>query len=110
MNNQPMPFMQMQPMQKNGNNQMMMQLMQAALARGRPGGAGAPAGPQQGAVLPGGAMNLVPPTAGGPMGMMGANPAGMGMLAQMFKGLKPAQPGAPLADMPEPMTSGNALY
>lgn len=96
MNNQPMQFMQMAPLQKN-NQAQMAQLLQAALARGAsPGGAPAAAGPAQGAQLPGGAMNLVPPQANQ-----------MGLLARLFRGAQGAQPGAPLA---APMDSTNALY
>lgn len=104
-----MQFMQLQPMQKNNQQDQMMKLLQATLARG---GNVQPSAPQpaQGATMPGGAMNLVPPAGGGFMSMMPGQ--GMGLLSGILKKMQPDQPGAPIAGADPAVTvnSGNAIY
>lgn len=85
-------FMPMAPMRKDNTQDMMQGILRAAMSRGSTPGA-TPAAPAQGATLPGGAMNLVPP-----------NPASMGLLGRLMRGM---QPGAPMV---EPMSSENAIY
>lgn len=102
-----MQFMQMAPMQKNNSQQQMMQLLQTTLARG--GKVGAPATPQAGQVMPGGAMNIVPPATGSLMPGQG-----MGMLGNILDKMKAAgaQPGAPLIEPTanSGLDSASAIY
>lgn len=98
---QPMQMFQMAPMRgkPQGNQDMGMRLLQAALQQQGKDKAALAAQPQAGSTMPGGAMNITPPTLPGGGGIMG-----------LLGGLKGLFGGGAGGVMPGPLDSTNALY
>lgn len=82
-----------------GNMDMGMKILQAALKQQQP------QQPQAGAVMPGGATNIVPPQPSGLMGMMQGG-GGMGLLSKILGGGAGAMGQGPAAGL----NSGNAIF